>query len=307
MKASKNGYIDIVNTLIEADANVNLQNKYGETALMTAVQEIGNDIQVNSYIEIINTLIAAGANVNLQNKYGYTALFTLTKKSTDVFYGNDLTLVEDYEEHQFLIKYLNKFIKDFEDMLKILLENNANPYVENNKGETIFDIAKGHIQIINSIKKVIKDINRDKKYIAIKAYVQSQRINSYSTESVPPLSGFYHSNIDAPHDIMEQVLSTAYGDYEKENEEEGGAEESKSNRGDAGGNKKGGKSVRKKSVKRKSVKRKSIKRKSVRRKSVKRKSVKRKSIKRKSIKRKSVRKKSVRRKSKCKRRKSPRK
>ena len=264
MKASKNGYIDIVNALIEADANLNLQNRHGDTALMTAVEENVGDTEGNPYIEIINTLIAAGANVNLQNIRGDTALFRLTKKSIDVFDVNDFTLVEDYEERQNLIKYINEFIKDFEDILKILLENNANPYLENNKGETIFDIAKGNIQIINSIKKVIKDINKAKKRIAIDAYMRSRDKPYLPPNAENPLSGFFHKGENAADHIMKHVLNTIYGDDEDENE---GAEESK--RSDSGGRSRRKKLRRKsKSKRRKSVRRNSVrKRKSRSRKS----------------------------------------
>jgi hypothetical protein len=191
--------------------------------------------------DIVELLLDRGADINLQNEKGFTAL-------------------------------MHALINGDTEIVKLLIDRGADIDLQNMYGETALDIAitKGNQKIIDILRKAERAENIYKKLIATKAYVQSQRINSSSTEN-DPLIGFYHSNIDAPHDIMQQVLNIAHGEYEKENE---GAEESKSNRGDAGGNKR--RSVKRKSVRRKSVRRKSVKRKSVRRKSVRRKSIRRK-------------------------------
>ncbi|KAK8727165.1 hypothetical protein OTU49_009724, partial [Cherax quadricarinatus] len=70
-KAVYYNFPDIVDTLISAGANVNLQNMNGFTALILAARE-GNTI-------ILNKLLAAGANLNLQEKSGKTALHWATR------------------------------------------------------------------------------------------------------------------------------------------------------------------------------------------------------------------------------------
>jgi ankyrin repeat protein len=267
INATINNDLNDIRQLIAGGANVNLANHNGLTPLMNAV---GLN---RCSIEIVNTLISAGANVNLQDNEGNTALIY-------ALYGTFRSLEEDEEniddEDEMDIDTLREFytekkiitIKKLEEVLKILLENGADVNIENNNGKTPLDIAiKGGIQEIIDI--LTKPENEAKKYIAIKAYVQSQRINSSSTESVSPISGFYHSKIDEPDYIMEKVFNMAYGEDEKE----GGAEESK--RSDSGGrrkkSRKKSKSKRRKSVRRKksvAKKKKSRRESSKRRKSV---------------------------------------
>ena len=59
--------LDIVKELLAAGADVNMQNRYGETALMTAV--------ASKDLDTVKELITAGADVNMQNRYGETALY----------------------------------------------------------------------------------------------------------------------------------------------------------------------------------------------------------------------------------------
>jgi hypothetical protein len=58
--------IAIVIALLEGGANMNLQNKKGDTALACAVK--------NNRIDIVQTLLEQGADINLQDKTGLTAL-----------------------------------------------------------------------------------------------------------------------------------------------------------------------------------------------------------------------------------------
>ncbi|OGB83312.1 hypothetical protein A3F66_05630 [candidate division TM6 bacterium RIFCSPHIGHO2_12_FULL_32_22] len=58
--AATNGYIEIVNLLIQGGANLDIQNKYGNTAIILAA--------TNGYTEIVDKLFQAGANPNITNK-----------------------------------------------------------------------------------------------------------------------------------------------------------------------------------------------------------------------------------------------
>lgn len=66
MQHQKKAYKDIVQTLIDAKADVNAKDKHGNTALIAAVNSKSN--------EIVQALLNAGANVNAKNDNGYTAL-----------------------------------------------------------------------------------------------------------------------------------------------------------------------------------------------------------------------------------------
>ena len=76
------GYSDIVQALIVARADLNIQDGFGNTALMSAVQGYKHarsedwntrDTRDTRYADIIRALIADAA-VNFQDEYGRTAL-----------------------------------------------------------------------------------------------------------------------------------------------------------------------------------------------------------------------------------------
>jgi hypothetical protein len=75
---------DVVKMLVQAGANVNLQDNRGDTGLMVAIREIGNsdssDYQKkNCYMAIIKTLLLAGSDPLLKNEEQENAL-DLAKK-----------------------------------------------------------------------------------------------------------------------------------------------------------------------------------------------------------------------------------
>jgi len=263
----------IMNMLLDAGADINELSWCNTTSLMNICMTLDIATPKNHNIFdkkiFINTLLDRGANINLQDKYGNTALMLTIhmlyekrinrycKLIINNYYGDP-----DEEFSNEIIHYKAHFV----DLIKFLLSKGADIFIENSEGKTALDIAiaQGNQEIIDILTKAE---NKAKKYIAIKAYVQSQRINSSSTESDPPTSRFYHSKIDEPYYVMEQILNMAYGEDEEENE---GAEESKSNRGDAGGRRrKKSKSTTRKSIRKKSRNRKSEskRRKSIRKKS----------------------------------------
>ena len=64
--ATFNGDLPMTKYLLEQNANINIQNSYGETPLMLAVAK--------GYTDLALFLIEQGANVNIQKKVGTTAL-----------------------------------------------------------------------------------------------------------------------------------------------------------------------------------------------------------------------------------------
>lgn len=79
MRASMNGFSDIVQLLIEAKAKLNIQNMFGNTALMLAA--------LKGHTESAQRLLAAGADTSLKNTQGLTALnIAVDKKHHEVGY-----------------------------------------------------------------------------------------------------------------------------------------------------------------------------------------------------------------------------
>jgi ankyrin repeat protein len=67
IKASQNGYLEVIEKLIEAGADdFNARDNDGMTALIIAVRR--------GHLEVVETLIKAGADVNAKNDDGKTAM-----------------------------------------------------------------------------------------------------------------------------------------------------------------------------------------------------------------------------------------
>ena len=64
--ASQGGHVEVVKTLLAAEAEVNKANKYGNTPLSMASR--------NGHLEVVQALLGADAEVNKANKYGNTPL-----------------------------------------------------------------------------------------------------------------------------------------------------------------------------------------------------------------------------------------
>jgi ankyrin repeat protein len=64
--ASREGHSEIVKLLLEKRANPNIQNDFGKTALMEALEWMGNT-------DIVNLLLENGADPNIRDRHGETA------------------------------------------------------------------------------------------------------------------------------------------------------------------------------------------------------------------------------------------
>jgi len=124
MYVVRNNWVEVVKALIERKANLDLQDKYGETALMKAIfdSSYGTLNQAQSSADIAIALILQGANLNLQDREGYTALMhaassgdmPLVKKLRE--YGGELN-IDLYK------KLLSNYrIKDKPVMKKVLAD-----------------------------------------------------------------------------------------------------------------------------------------------------------------------------------------
>jgi len=117
-------YAGIVNCLIKANANLNIQNADGTTALIRA-----------SYCgrtEIVNLLIKAGANLNIQDEAGNTALIVATDN------GYHSTDDEDEDENG------NKCMHEYIEIARLLIEAGANHTIENEDGFSALMFAESN-------------------------------------------------------------------------------------------------------------------------------------------------------------------
>ena len=64
MKASAQGHVEVVDTLIQAGTIVNLKKNNGQTALAIAV--------VNQQLKIVNKLLLVGADPTIKDEVGFT-------------------------------------------------------------------------------------------------------------------------------------------------------------------------------------------------------------------------------------------
>ena len=126
--------IEIIEFLIENGTNINIKSHYNETPLMQFVV----NCSVKDDLKIIRLLIRKGSKINHKVSLG-TPLLMICFES----------------------KY-NIFIRC--DIIKILLDNKADIYVQNKKGDNIFDIVNDRIGINSDIYSLIfnyKNINND--------------------------------------------------------------------------------------------------------------------------------------------------
>ena len=66
MTAARGGYIEILQILIQAEVDLNIQNEAGRTAILLAVME--------GDVEAVRILIEAGADINIMTPEGVTPL-----------------------------------------------------------------------------------------------------------------------------------------------------------------------------------------------------------------------------------------
>ncbi|AYV79654.1 MAG: hypothetical protein Faunusvirus33_8 [Faunusvirus sp.] len=94
MIACNNCMVNVVKALVDKKVNLNLQNKFGETALYIACDLLINTSQMKIQLEnIIKCLIDAGADVNICNNSKYTPLMRLAIR-------NNIPLVLKILEHK---------------------------------------------------------------------------------------------------------------------------------------------------------------------------------------------------------------
>ena len=210
---NRNSSLEIAKLLIENGPNVNLQDKYGFTALMLYC--------INGSNDLVKLLIENGANVNLKNTDGWTALMCLmvlnNKKNLLeliellILNGTDINSVDEYGNNSLMIfcQELNVDKCDVDlslNIVKLLINNNINIDLKNNYGYTAISfccekpINKIYLDIIKLLLDNGADINitdnRDRTYLDI---VCENLDNEYSIQILKLLIEY---NIDIRYSVI---------------------------------------------------------------------------------------------------------
>ena len=117
--------IEILKLLIENGADVNIKNATGKTTLMYTLQHVSCD----ENLEIFKLLIKNDYQINSKDKYGDTPLMIY------IFNNN------------------NKYIRC--DIIKLLLDNKADVYIQNDQGENILKYIKKHFDMNSDVYSLI--------------------------------------------------------------------------------------------------------------------------------------------------------
>ena len=132
------GHDDVLSTLIKSGADLNIQGKWGETAVHRAV--------VNRDCSILATLIRAGADLNLKNLNGQTALFWAVERgyrrvevTTALLRGGADPNIQDNDGETALILAARS---SHTELMMILLTAGADPDIENKDGDTAHSWAE---------------------------------------------------------------------------------------------------------------------------------------------------------------------
>ena len=126
-KAAERGHKEIVEMLLEGGADINQKDNHGYTALMNA--------SCYGHKEVVEILLQNGADVNIKNENGDTALIWATK--------------EGYKE-----------------IVQLLLENGADVNIQNEDGYTALMCAswRGSLDVVNILLEGGADVHQKDKY-----------------------------------------------------------------------------------------------------------------------------------------------
>ena len=131
-----------IKSFIKKSISIDLKNGDGETPLMISLMYLN----YTSSIETVKFLLENGANINLQDRSGNTSLILALRDIYLYFY-------EIYDEHCFLKHFI---VSSFE-IMELLLENGADPNIQNKSGYTVLMIASIKKKPLKIIKLLIEN------------------------------------------------------------------------------------------------------------------------------------------------------
>ena len=135
---TQRGHHQVLATLIKAGADLNIQGKWGESALHRAA--------VNREGSMLTSLIQAGADLNLENNDGQTALFWAVERgyrrvevTSALVRGGADPNIQDNDGETALTLAARSALSE---VMMVLLSAGADPYIENNDGDSALSWAK---------------------------------------------------------------------------------------------------------------------------------------------------------------------
>ncbi len=136
MQAVKNNNIELTTQLLKKGADPNIQNEYGNTALIWA--------SCNDHIEMVRLLLEAGADPNIQNEYGKTALIWASCKGHIEIVRLLLEAGADpnFQNESGRTALMSASTYGHTEIVWLLLEAWADPYLRDNYDFGIFDYIK---------------------------------------------------------------------------------------------------------------------------------------------------------------------
>jgi ankyrin repeat protein len=157
MKRDTTPDIAFVKTLIAAGANVNAQDKSGDSPIHQAVHwerdtergSVAAESDVNRSESLLDVLIAAGADVNTRDIFGSTALIA------KLLGAGTLKFQEANAKYSFERNDINDKSMKFTALVKLRIEAGADVNASNSIGDTALSVAQadGLDEIVSLLKK----------------------------------------------------------------------------------------------------------------------------------------------------------
>ena len=144
MYAVENWHLEIVEALLNANADLNIRNEDGWTALMSACP--------NGNAEVVEVLLKGGADPNIQDKDGWTALMSACRKGhskvVEVLLKGGAD--PDIREKDGGTALMSACRRGHLKVIEVLLEGGADPDIKEKDGWTALMAAcqKGHLKVV---------------------------------------------------------------------------------------------------------------------------------------------------------------
>ena len=145
--AARNGHVEIVQALVDAGADIDLQSKSGSTALMFAASK--------GHTDVVKALLGADADLNAKNNNKNTALMVAAQNGhvgcVQVLLAAKAhsDLKNEHDQTALMVAAQNGHV----GIVQILLNAGAEPNVQNKQGNTALMVAAqtGHTDVVKAL------------------------------------------------------------------------------------------------------------------------------------------------------------